>query len=237
MPTTVHSNLSRRAVLRAAGLAGGAALLAACNPVRATPPAAAPMPAPASSAGGEQIVNFLWGYPNNTKQQLFQDFTAATGIQVDVTSYSYELLPAKVAELVGAGGPIDVVELDTIWTARFATDGLVQDISPRMTGALTQDIPDSALSAVRYGDKYYGMPWFNSAKHLFYNARLLDAAGFASPPPTHDEFVTQAQAATRPGQWGSTWNWDRRAASTASSHSRSSWLFCSICATWMPCGC
>src|SRR5207237_998078 len=67
--------------------------------------------------------------------------------------------------------------------------------------------PDSALSAVSYQGKLYGMPWFNSAKHLFYNAKLIKDAGFNSPPTTLDEFVTQAKATTKSGQWGSVWGW------------------------------
>jgi len=70
-----------------------------------------------------------------------------------------------------------------------------------------KDIPDSSLSAVKYQGKLYGMPWFNSAKHLFYNAKLLQDAGFSTPPATLDDFAKQAQAATKSGQWGSVWGW------------------------------
>ena len=51
------------------------------------------------------------------------------------------------------------------------------------------------------------MPLFNSAKHLFYNAKLLKEAGFDHPPATLDEFVAQAQGTTKQGQWGSLWSW------------------------------
>ena len=58
-----------------------------------------------------------------------------------------------------------------------------------------------------YNGKLYGMPLFNSSKHLFYNAKLLKDAGFDHPPTTLDEFVAQAKATTKPGQWGSVWSW------------------------------
>jgi multiple sugar transport system substrate-binding protein len=60
---------------------------------------------------------------------------------------------------------------------------------------------------VTYQGKLYGMPLFNSAKHLFYNVKLLSEAGFDTPPGTLDDFVAQAKAATKPGQWGSIWSW------------------------------
>jgi multiple sugar transport system substrate-binding protein len=98
--------------------------------------------------------------------------------------------------------------MDTVWTAQFASAGWVQDISDRITPALKTDIPESSMSAVTYQGKIYGMPWFNSAKHLFYNAKLLKDAGFDQPPATLDDFVKQAQATTKPGsQWGSVWAW------------------------------
>jgi multiple sugar transport system substrate-binding protein len=80
-------------------------------------------------------------------------------------------------------------------------------LTSRITDAIKQDVPAAALSAVTYNGKLYGMPLFNSAKHLFYNAKLLKEAGFDHPPATLDEFVAQAQATTRPGQWGSLWSW------------------------------
>jgi multiple sugar transport system substrate-binding protein len=69
------------------------------------------------------------------------------------------------------------------------------------------DIPASALSAVMYRGRLYGIPVFNSAKHLFYNQRLLKEAGFDHPPATLDEFAVQAGQLTKPGQWGSIWSW------------------------------
>ena len=102
-------------------------------------------------------------------------------------------------------GHIDVVEMDTIWTAQFASAGWIEDLTDRITSDIKKDVPDSSLSAVTYQGKLYGMPWYNSAKHLFYNAKLLKDAGFDNPPTTLDEFVAQAKATTKPGQWRSVW--------------------------------
>jgi len=113
----------------------------------------------------------------------------------------------KINTSVQGGGDVDVIEMDTIWTAQFASAGWIDDLSARVDDALKRDIPESSISAVTYQGKLYGMPWYNSAKHLFYNAKLLQEAGFATPPATLDEFAKQAQAATKPGQWGSVWSW------------------------------
>jgi multiple sugar transport system substrate-binding protein len=197
MKQAERTELSRRAFLQAVGLAGGASMLAACTPAAAL----------AAETAGAQVVNFLWTDAQNKRQPLIKDFEEATGIQVNQTQVAYNDLFNKITTSVQGGADVDVIEMDTIWTAQFASAGWVQDISDQVTEAITADVPESALSAVRFGGKLYGIPWFNSAKHLFYNQKLLQEAGFDQPPATLDEFVEQAKATTREGQWGSTWCW------------------------------
>lgn len=197
--------LSRRAFLHALGMASGVTLLAACAPAPSTAPAASNEAAPASE---EQVVNFLWTDATNTHQPLIQDFETATGIKVNQTQVQYNQLLDKITTSIQGGADVDVIEMDTIWTAQFASAGWVDDISDRITDEIKQDVPDSALSAVTFNGKLYGMPWFNSAKHLFYNTKLLQDAGFENPPATLDEFVEMAKATTTAdGQWGSVWSW------------------------------
>lgn len=203
--------MNRRAFLQAVGLLGGASLLAACaaptGGAQAPGSAATTSAAASSSTGGGQVVNFLWTDTSNLRQPLIQDFEKASGIKVNQTQVQYNQLFDKIVTSVQGGADIDVIEMDTIWTPQFASAGFVQDISDRATDAVVSDVPESALSAVRYNGKLYGMPWFNSAKHLFYNQKLTKEAGFDAPPTTLDEFVEQAKATTKEGQWGSVWSW------------------------------
>lgn len=230
-------HLSRRAFLRAIGFAGGSALLAACGQAAPAQPGAATAVAegataltgaattlaptvnsavtavtgaatavaPAASAGGE--VSLLWSDTSNARAPLIEDFTKQTGIKVNQTIVQYNERLNKITTAVQGGGGFDVVQMDTIWTAQFASAGWVEDLTARITDSIKQDVPASSLSAVTYGGKLYGMPLFNSAKHLFYNEKLLKDAGFTAPPTTLDEFLTQAKALTKSGQWGSVWSW------------------------------
>jgi multiple sugar transport system substrate-binding protein len=212
-------HLSRRAFLRVLGMAGGAAVLAACGqgatsgggataaPEATTTGGAAPEATTAPASGGGQEVSLLWGDTTNSHAPLIEDFTKQTGIKVNQTIVQYNERLNKITTAVQGGGGFDVVQMDTIWTAQFAQAGWVEDLTARITDAITKDVPDSSLSAVRYGGKLYGMPLFNSAKHLFYNDKLLKDGGFNAPPATLDEFVTQAMALTKEGQWGSVWSW------------------------------
>ncbi|MEO7913475.1 MAG: extracellular solute-binding protein [Roseiflexaceae bacterium] len=172
----------------------------------AAPAAEATAAAPAAAATGGEV-SLLWSDIDSARQPLLDDFTAATGIKVNSTVVQYNELLNKINTATQGGADLDVIEMDTIWTAQFASAEWIDDLTPQITDAIKKDVPESALSAVTYKGKLYGMPWFNSSKHLFYNAKLLQDAGFATPPATLDEFVAQAKAATKPGQWGSVWSW------------------------------
>jgi multiple sugar transport system substrate-binding protein len=211
-----QNRLSRRAFLHRAGLFGGAALLAACGSNTPAPSGEAATSAPAGgeaatsapAAGGSgQEVSLLWSDTSNARAPLIEDFTKATGIKVNQTIVQYNERLNKINTAVQGGGGFDVVQMDTIWTAQFASAGWVDDLTPQITDAIKKDVPESSLSAVTYQGKLYGMPLFNSSKHLFYNAKLIKDAGYDKPPTTLDEFVEQAKATTKEGQWGSVWSW------------------------------
>src|SRR5262249_60261727 len=167
--------LSRRTFLRAVGTASGAALasglLGSCGR--------------GPTASGEKVVNLLWSDVTNVRAPLLEDFTNATGIKVNQTIVQYDQRLNKIQTAVQGGGDFDVVQMDTVWTARFAAAGWVDDLTSRISDAIKQDVPAAAFGAVTYNGKLYGMPLINSAKHLFYNAKLLKDAGFDSPPAPH----------------------------------------------------
>ncbi|MBA3945806.1 MAG: extracellular solute-binding protein [Herpetosiphonaceae bacterium] len=204
--TTPASSTSGSAATGSAASAAPAATVTTGSATSAAAAATSTETGAAAAAGGE-VVNFLWTDTNNTRQPLIADFTKATGIKVNQTQVQYNELLDKINTATQGGGSVDVIEMDTIWTAQFAAAGWVEDLSSRITDPIKKDVPESSLSAVTYQGKLYGMPWFNSAKHLFYNAKLLQAAGFDKPPTTLDEFTTQAKATTKAGQWGSIWSW------------------------------
>ena len=154
-----------------------------------------------------ESVNLLWSDVTNAYAPLLADIADATGIEILQTIVPYNQRLDKINTAVLGGADVDVVQMDTVWTAQFAAAGWVDDLTDRMPETMTADIPASALSAVMYKGRIYGIPLFNSAKHLFYNQRLLKEAGFDHPPTTLDEFVVQASQLTKPGQWGSIWSW------------------------------
>jgi multiple sugar transport system substrate-binding protein len=190
--------LKRRTFLRAvsalSGATLGSSLLLACGKK-------------ASSSNGTAVVHLLWSDVTNAYAPLLADVTNATGVSIKQTIVPYNQRLDKINTAVLGGGDFDIVQMDTVWTAQFAAAGWVEDLTDRIPEAIASDVPTSVLGAVMYRGRVYGMPLFNSAKHLFYNERLLNEAGFDRPPTRLEEVVVQARQLTKPGQWGSIWSW------------------------------
>ncbi len=128
-----------------------------------------------------------------------EDVTAGTreferlnpGIKVELTFVPYEQLEEKIITSAQAGS-YDVVLSDGPFTAKFAQAGIVKAVPP-LSAADTNDIFAGALSSCVYKGKSYGQPWLNDCKYLFYNKKMLKAAGFAGPPKTWEELAAQAK--------------------------------------------
>lgn len=128
------------------------------------------------------------------------DITAGTktftdknpGIDVNLTFVAYEELEQKILTAAASGG-YDVVLSDGPFTAKFAKGGIVKEIPP-LAAADKADIFPGALDACEYLGKFWGMPWINDVRYLFYNRKMITDAGFKNPPATLDELLSQAKA-------------------------------------------
>ena len=145
---------NRRTFLQTVSTMGGAALthglLVACS-------GRGPM------ANGAGAVNLLWSDVTNAYAPLLADMTNAPGIKILQTIVPYNQRLDKINTAVLGGADVDVVQMDTVWTAQFAAADWVDDLTDRVPKTMVTDIPASALSAVMYRGRLYGIPVFNSA--------------------------------------------------------------------------
>src|SRR5215510_13221162 len=135
--------LSRRTFLRGVGTASGAALASSLLGSCGSGP----------TASGEKVVNLLWSDVTNIRAPLLEDFTDATGIKVNQTIVQYDQRLNKIQTAVQGGGDFDVVQMDTVWTARFAAAGWVADLTSRIPDAIKHDVSAAALGAMTYNGK------------------------------------------------------------------------------------
>lgn len=149
------------------------------------------------------------GYSEDDVKQITEEFmTQNPDIKVETTFVPYEALEQKILTSATSGG-YDVVLVDAPWTAKFASAGLLDDVTANLTKDERKGIFKGALSAVTYQDKLYGMPWLNDTKYLFYNKQMLQDAGFNEPPKTWSELAEQAKVIKEKGivEYPIVWSW------------------------------
>lgn len=129
--------------------------------------------------------------------QLIENFEAANpNINVEMTHFPYADYRTRTAVAVPAGEGPDIVQLFYGWLNDYIDAELIQPLpvetfSPEMVQA--EFFP--MVQAMERDGQYYALPTAVRSLALFYNQRLLDAAG-VEVPTTLDELVAAAAATT-----------------------------------------
>ena len=99
------------------------------------------------------------------------------------------------SDFTAGADDIDVIGADVVWTAAFARNGWVRDLSRRFHSAYDpEDFVEAALNSVVYRFKVFGVPWYTDAGVLFYRKDLLEQNGFSTPPRTWGDLKQTARA-------------------------------------------
>ena len=152
--------------------------------------------------------------PNLAKWKSYMAlFTKETGIKVNLDDQNYNNQYQKITTQgqSGAHGD-DVVEIDTIWTGSFGSAGFTLDLTNFLPTSVKHQIAAPSLFAVTYKGRAYGVPEYNSAKHFFYNKKMLAAVGLRRLPATLDEMVSYCAILKRNKsrlgiQYPMSWSW------------------------------
>jgi multiple sugar transport system substrate-binding protein len=102
--------------------------------------------------------------------------------------------------------PYDLINLDVVWTAKFAAAGWLLDVSDRLTDEQMAGFLDSTIEAGRYEDKLFRIPWRTDVGMLYYRSDLLEAMG-AAPPDSFTELfeLSQTLQTETDVNWGYLW--------------------------------
>lgn len=133
-------------------------------------------------------------------------------IKVDTTYVSYDALHDKQATILAAKGKtLDLVNVDDIWVAGFASAGWLWDITNKITSEMKDEIFPASWYITTYNGKVWGMPWLLDEKYFFYNKVMLKKAGIANPPRTWKEFNEQSLKIKNAGlvDYPSIWCWSQ----------------------------
>ena len=117
------------------------------------------------------------GYSQDQIDTMLRNYEADhPGIKVEATYVSYEALHDRIVTAAQAG-TFDVVLLDVIWPAEFATNDIVLDVTDRFPASWKNDMLGGAYYTGEFMGKMYGVPWGPSTKFFYYNTEMVNAVG------------------------------------------------------------
>ncbi|WP_064686082.1 ABC transporter substrate-binding protein [Rhizobium bangladeshense] len=127
----------------------------------------------AAAAKAETINILVEGGGEMLQKAVAEKFTKETGIEVKFTVVPYQGVFDKFsAEIASGSSAFDVVSIDVVWNAKFASH--VEDMSPLFTDTVRKDLPPALLADAKVGDKMIGMPAWANAEIVFYRKDLFD---------------------------------------------------------------
>lgn len=203
----INHTISRRSFLGGVAALGASVTLGACGGSSSS-----------GASGGAKTgtLNALFmkqaGYSVDNINAMTASFEKANpGIKVNPTYVAYEALHDKIVAAAPAGS-YDVVLIDVIWPAEFATKGIVKDVTSRYPGSWKTEMFGGALTTPSYRNKYYGVPWILDTKYLFYNDEMLTKAKVdPSSLNTWDGVLAAAKKIKTAGivQYPLIWSWSQ----------------------------
>ncbi|THF85715.1 maltose ABC transporter substrate-binding protein [Deinococcus sp. KSM4-11] len=123
-------------------------------------------------------------------------FQKATGNTVNIVALPLDQIPDKLLQSAPKGqGPDMVVTLPQDRLGQLASAGIIEPLDKYLTSKT--DLDKTALSAMTYNGKLFGLPMFAESVALIYNKKIVPTA-----PTTWDEFIKVAQANTGNGKFG-----------------------------------
>jgi multiple sugar transport system substrate-binding protein len=133
-------------------------------------------------------------YSTDNIASMTKSFQAANpGVNVTTDFVGYDALHDKIVTSAPAH-TYDVILIDVIWPAEFASKNLIRNLTSNMPESERQGIFPGALQSGEYKNQYYGVPWICDTEYLFYNKNMFAKAGITSAPKSWDDVATAGKA-------------------------------------------
>ncbi|WP_439566623.1 extracellular solute-binding protein, partial [Gloeocapsopsis crepidinum] len=102
--------------------------------------------------------------------------------------------------------PYDLINMDVIWTPKFAAAGWLMDLTDRISAEELKAFSDADVEGSRYEGRLYRIPMRSDVGMLYYRTDLLEQAGL-QPPETFTDLIQASQTLQQKDliNWGYVW--------------------------------
>lgn len=144
------------------------------------------------------------------RQGIVKDFEAENpGIRINIVegpNAANAVEDLYTSAFLLGGSPYDLINMDVIWTSKFAAAGWLLDLSDRVTKQELKAFSAQDVEGGRYQDRLYRLPMRSDVGMLYYREDLLKAGGF-DPPETFQDLLKISQALQQQDKtnWGFLW--------------------------------
>jgi len=175
---------------------GGVALASLLDACATGSSGIAPTPPPGATVIRALLFDQV-GYDPTVLQTLADKFRSLHDNKIFVsieTAHYRELYESILAAGLSKPSPYDVVALDQVWVPEFASRKQLLSLKDQIPDDARSDLLPSLLDAFSYQGTTWAMPQVLNVQSLYYNKTQLQAAGFANPPKTLEDWYTQMTA-------------------------------------------
>lgn len=118
-------------------------------------------------------------------------------IQVKLEPVDFGELLKTIQAKQTAGQVADIMHVYSLWGGQLTKSKVLAEPPVDVVEDVKKNYPEASIKGASVGGKIYGFPTEVNAYALFYNKRLLQEAGFSSPPKTWDDMYNMAKALTK----------------------------------------
>ncbi|MEM6401245.1 MAG: ABC transporter substrate-binding protein [Cyanobacteria bacterium P01_D01_bin.116] len=144
------------------------------------------------------------------KKGIVADFEAKNpGIRINIIegpNATNLLEDLYTSAFILGDSPYDLINMDVIWTPKFAAANWLLDLTDKITEAELAAFSKKDIEGRRYKGKLYAIPMRSDVGMLYYRKDLLKEAGF-NPPESFDDLVKISQSLQDKinVKWGYVW--------------------------------
>ena len=158
------------------------------------------------------VLNLLMTAPDAQpwKQGIVKDFESKNpGIRINIIegpNATNLLEDLYTSAFILGETPYDLINMDVIWTPKFAAAGWLLDLTDRISPQELTAFSPKDVEGGRYEGRLYRIPMRSDVGVLYYRADLLKQAGF-KPPETFADLMKISGALKQAGKvnWGYVW--------------------------------